>query len=98
VRQVIFDLPSGQVSLEAREVELLRDAAAARAGSSTAARDLSLLLERALHDPRTVAFRRAELHTLVAIAASADLGEIAERLETAGDGARGLLKVNRTLP
>ena len=87
MRYVIFDLPSGQVSFEAREVELLRDAAASQAGSSTAARDLSLLLERALHDPRTVAFRRAELHTLVEIAASADLGEIAERLETAGDGA-----------
>ena len=87
MRHVILDLPNGQVSLEAHEVELLRDAAAAKAGSSTAARDLSLLLERALHDPRTVAFRRAELHTLVEIAVSANLGEIAGRLEAAGDGA-----------
>ena len=87
MRHVIFDLPSGQVSLEAHEVELLRDAAAARAGSSIAARDLSLLLDRALHDYRTVAFRRAELHSLVEIAASANLGAVAARLEAAGDGA-----------
>jgi hypothetical protein len=85
VRQVIFNLPNGQISLEAHEVELLRDAAAAQAGSSIAARDLSLLLERALHDPRTVAFRRAELHTLVEIAISADLGEIAGRLDGAAE-------------
>jgi hypothetical protein len=85
VRRVIFDLPSGQVSLEAREVELLRDAAAAQAGSSIAARDLSLLLDRALNQPRPVAFRRAELHTLVEIATSADLGEIAARLDGAAE-------------
>ena len=89
MRHVIFDLPSGQVSLEAHEVELLRDAAAAQAGSSVAARDLSLLLERALHDPRTVALRRAELQTLIEIAASVDLAEVVERVETAGDGATG---------
>ena len=85
VRHVIFDLPNGHVSFEAHEVELLRDAAAAQAGRSVAARDLSLLLERALHDPRTVAFRRAELHTLVEIAASANLGEIAGRLNGAAE-------------
>jgi hypothetical protein len=89
VRHVIFDLPSGQVSLEAREVELLRDAAAAQAGSSTAARDLSLLLDRALSEPRPVAFRRAEVQTLIEIAASAGLTEVAERLQPAGDAASG---------
>ena len=85
VRQVIFDLPSGEVSLEPHEVELLRDAAAAQASSSIAARDLSLLLDRALNQPRPVAFRRAELHTLVEIALSADLGEIAGRLDGAAE-------------
>ena len=57
MRHVILDLPSGQVSLEASEGELLRDAAAAKAGSSIAARDLSLLLDRALNEPRPVARR-----------------------------------------
>ena len=85
VRHVIFDLPSGQVSFEAGEVERLRDAAAAQAGNSIAARDLSLLLDRALNQPRPVAFRRAELHTLVEIAMSADLGEIAGRLDGAAE-------------
>jgi hypothetical protein len=89
VRHVIFDLPSGQVSLEAREVELLRDAAAAQAGSSTAARDLSLLLDRALSEPRPVALRRAEVQTLIEIASSAGLTEAAERLQPAGDAASG---------
>ena len=89
VRHVIFDLPNGQVSFEAREVMVLRDAAAAQAGSSTAARDLSLLLDRALVNPRTVAFRRAELQTLIEIAASVELTEIAERLQTVGDAASG---------
>ena len=89
VRHIIFDLPSGQVSFEAHEVEVLRDAAASRAGSSTAARDLSLLLDRALVAPRPVAFRRAELQTLIEIATSADLTEVADRLETAGSGTTG---------
>jgi hypothetical protein len=85
VRHVIFDLPSGQVSLKASEVELLRDAAAAKAGSSIASRDLSLLLGRALNEPRAVAFRRAELQTLIETAVSARLTEVAGRLEAAGD-------------
>ena len=89
MRRVIFDLPSGQVSLEASEVELLRNAVADKAGSSIAARDLSLLLDRALNEPRPVAFRRAELQTLIEIAASVDLAEVAERLQPAGDGATG---------
>jgi hypothetical protein len=89
VRHVIFDLPSGQISFDAHQVELLRDAAAAQAGSSTAARDLSLLLERALHDPRPVAFRRAELHALIETATSASLIEVAQRLEAAGLTADG---------
>jgi hypothetical protein len=89
VRHVIFDLPSGQVSFEAREVGLLRNAAAAQAGSSIAARDLSLLLDRALNEPRPVAFRRAEVQTLIEIAASAGLTEVAERLQPAGDAASG---------
>ena len=89
MRHVIFDLPNGHVSFEAHEVELLRDAAAARAGSSIAARDLSLLLERALRDSRMVAFRRAELQALIETATRAGLSEVAMQLETAGDGATG---------
>jgi hypothetical protein len=63
----------------------LEGAAAAQAGNSIAARDLSLLLDRALNQPRPVAFRRAELRTLVEIAMSADLGEVAGRLDGAAE-------------
>jgi hypothetical protein len=88
-RHVIFDLPSGQVSLEAIEVELLRDVAAAKAGSSIAARDLSLLLNRALSAPRPVAFRRTEVQTLTEIATDADLIEVVRLLVAAGQEASG---------
>jgi hypothetical protein len=87
VAHVVFDLASGRVSLDADQVGQLRDAAAAQAGRSSAARDLSLLLDRALRDAKPVALRRAELQTLIQIATDAHLDEIAAMLANAGNNA-----------
>ena len=84
---VVFDLATGPVSLSAGEVARLRDAAASRAGHSSAARDLSLLLQLALERVRPVALRRAEVETLVGIAVDADLDGIAAKLTTPGSRA-----------
>jgi hypothetical protein len=65
---VSFSLPGGSVELSRDQVEHLRDAAAARAGRSSAARDLSLVLVRALHQATPVALRRAEVDLLSRIA------------------------------
>jgi hypothetical protein len=77
---VYLDLPAGQISLQSREVVWLRDAADAEAGRSVAARDLGVLLTRALSSPAPLALRRAELRSLIEIASRANLGEIAARL------------------
>ena len=73
----------GRSSVQRADVD---DEAAARAGRSSAARDLSLLLQLALDRVRPVALRRAEVETLVVIAVDADLDLIAAKL-TPGTGA-----------
>jgi hypothetical protein len=62
-----LDLPGGIVELHSEDVVQLRDAAAAQAGRSSAARDLALLLDRTLRRNR-VALRRSVLQVLVATA------------------------------
>jgi hypothetical protein len=76
---VRMNLPSGTLELDEAVVEQLRAAAAEMAGRSTAARDLSLVLDRALLSSRTVALRRAEVQTLIEVADSASLTELRER-------------------
>jgi len=73
-------LTGGEVELDPDEVALLRDAAAARAGHSSVARDLSLLLDRALTGEGPLVLRRTELKTLADLAASAGLERVAARL------------------
>jgi hypothetical protein len=70
-------LPHGEVELDPDDVVLLRDAAAALAGRSIVARDLSLLLDRALTDDRPVVLRRSELNTLARLAASNGVNRVA---------------------
>ncbi|MDE3131335.1 MAG: hypothetical protein KGL16_09290 [Acidobacteriota bacterium] len=82
--QIALELPSGRVELEAEEVIKLRDAAAAQAGHSSAARDLSLLLDRALVQRHPVALRRGELQTLLAVAEKAALTQSASKLRNQG--------------
>lgn len=73
-----LDLPSGVLELAPADVGALRDAAAAEAGRSSAARDLSLLLDRALGQ-RRLTLRRAEADALRAIAERAGLADLALR-------------------
>jgi hypothetical protein len=70
---VRIDLPHGPVELDRVVVERPRDVAAASAGRSSAARDLSIVLTRALAELGTVALRRAELRTLLEVAETAGL-------------------------
>ena len=73
-------LPYGEVEFEPDEVALLRDAAAALAGQSPLARDLSLLLDRSLNQPGPVALRRPELKLLVQLTSASELHAILELL------------------
>lgn len=70
---VVLDIAGRRVKLDPGEAARLRDLAAARAGRSSAARDLSLLLDRGLRRPRVLALRRAEAHTLAQLAGEVGL-------------------------
>ncbi len=78
--RVVLDLAGTHVRLSPGEAVRLRDAAAAEAGRSSRARDLAVLLDRALVLPHTLALRPAERHTLARIAAEAGLDELAPQL------------------
>ena len=65
---VALDVGGRHIDLDPGRASQLRDAAAAQAGKSSAARDLSLLLDRALHRRQTLALRRSEAHTLAQLA------------------------------
>ena len=80
---VILDVGGRRVALDPEEAIRIRDAAAACAGRSSAARDLSLLLDRGLRRHQVLALRRAEAQTLARLASGVGLvalsGEIAVR-------------------
>ena len=82
--RLVLDLAGRRVELARAEAVRLRDAAAAEAGSSSAARDLSVLLDRVLARGHLLALRQGEVHTLTSIAAGLGLGELVARL--AGPG------------
>src|SRR5690242_11831125 len=76
-------LPSSRTVISILRTELsrdLRDAAAGMAGRSSAARDLSLLLDRALEGARRVALRRAEVQTSWTLRKASRLAELRDRL------------------
>jgi hypothetical protein len=79
---VILDVGGRRLVLEAGEAVQLRDAAAACAGRSSAARDLSLLLDRGLHRRRVLALRRAEAQTLAQLASRVGLVALAAEIAT----------------
>lgn len=83
---ISFDLPGGVTALRREDVSALRDAAAAQAGRSLAARDLSLLLDRALERGSSVVLRRAELQKLIEVAHDAALDDIAAELARLAGG------------
>ncbi len=80
---VVLDVAGRRVELTCSEALLLRDAAASQAGRSSRARDLSLLLERALTGPNLLALTRGELRALARVAEAAERGELAMRLRSA---------------
>jgi hypothetical protein len=61
---VRLDLRGNVVALRPEDVVQLRDAAGARAGSSSRSRDLALVLDWALASPRVVVLRRSEAQEL----------------------------------
>jgi hypothetical protein len=61
---VRLDLRGNVVALRPEDVEQLRNAAGARAGSSSRSRDLALVLDWALASPRVVVLRRSEAQEL----------------------------------
>jgi hypothetical protein len=65
------------VVLDRDQAVVLRDAAAAHSGRSSAARDLSLLLDRALSGGQVIALRRAEAQ-LEPLAGDLELEMVAE--------------------
>ena len=69
-----LDISHTVVLLHDEDAELLRDRAAARAGRSAAARDLSLLLNQALTSGRRIALHRGELRALRPWGAQTRLG------------------------
>jgi hypothetical protein len=80
---VVLDIAGRRVELGADEAVRLRDAAAARADTSSAARDLSLLLDRALHHRRMLALRRAEAQVLRQLASDVGLLALAREIAAA---------------
>jgi hypothetical protein len=83
---ISLDLPGGRTELRREDVSVLRDAAATQAGHSSAARDLSLLLDRALERNSSVALRRAELQALIEVAHSVALDDVAAQLALLSGG------------
>lgn len=67
---VELDINGSLVQVSDTDAALFREAAASQAGRSAAARDLSLLLERALSSQRPVALHRGELRVLRSLLAS----------------------------
>jgi hypothetical protein len=79
---VVLDVAGRRIELDPGEAARLRDAAAARAGRSSAARDLSLLLDRALHRRQILALRRAEAHIVAQLANQLGLLALAREITT----------------
>jgi hypothetical protein len=77
---VVLDVGGRRVELDPGEAVRLRDAAAAGAGRSSAARDLSLLLDRALQRRQILALRRSEVHTLAQLAGQLGLLTLAREI------------------
>lgn len=66
---IAIDISGQRVGVSRDAAARLRDSAAAEAGHSNSARDLSLILDRALHTGATVALHRGEARALVKLLA-----------------------------
>lgn len=87
---VTLDIAGRRFDLDPADAARLRDAAAARAGTSSSARDLSLLIDRAMQGRHVLALRRAEAQTLMQLASDIDLAIASENpLSGQAPGDRG---------
>jgi hypothetical protein len=73
---VVLDVSGRRVEVTIDDAQRLQEAAVSEAGRSSVARDLSLLLERALAGGRTVALRRGEARALARVAEGLGLSEL----------------------
>ena len=80
---VTLDVIGQLVTLSEHEAEELRDAAAEEAGHSSARRDLSLLLDRALQTEKTFALNRAEARAFAELLGAASISTNIELLQEA---------------
>ena len=80
---LVLDVSGRRIEVSEEAALRLREAASLEAGRSSVARDLSLLLERALTGGNTLALRRVEAHTLTQLAERLDMGELVARLSAA---------------
>jgi len=65
--EIVLDLAGSRIQLSRAVAQLLRDAAARGAGSSTPQRDLSLVLARAIESGSLVALQRSEIRALLGL-------------------------------
>ena len=75
-QMVVLDVSGRRVEVSIDDAHRLQEAAVSEAGRSSVARDLSLLLERALAGGTTVVLRRGEAHTLARVAEELGLSEL----------------------
>jgi hypothetical protein len=77
---ILVDVGGRNVRLLRAELVLLRDAGFRQAGRSSTARDLALLLDRALASPSALVLHGAEVRALTRLAGDAQLPELPSRL------------------
>jgi hypothetical protein len=77
---IVLDVAGNRVFLDSEQVLRLRDAAADRAGRSSTARDLSLLLDRVLQGRGVLALHRGEAHSLADLAIGIGLLALADQV------------------
>jgi hypothetical protein len=83
-QMVRVELRGQVVAMSVEQAERLRDVAAAEAGTSARARDLSLVLDWALATPRTVVLRRGESNEFIRLVqAHPDLEDVSLLLSQA---------------
>ncbi|HEY5100708.1 MAG TPA: hypothetical protein VII54_11695 [Gaiellaceae bacterium] len=81
--ELVLDVSGRRVEVSCADADRLKEAASREAGRSSVARDLSLLLNRALAGGGTLALRHGEVRTLTRMAESLGMSDLAARLSAA---------------
>jgi hypothetical protein len=77
---VVVDVGGQRIDLDPADAARLRDAAAALAGTSSVARDVSVLLGQALQRRRVLALHRSEAKALVQLASEIGLNTLVREI------------------